>query len=150
MIAVSACLVGVKCRYDGKTVAYPEIMKLYEAGQLLPICPEVLGGLPIPRPSCEIIKMHDHGTLKVCTAAGEDKTEAFRIGAEKTLAVCQAIGIRKAILKSKSPSCGRDLIYDGTFTGHLVEGNGLTAALLMANGIEVIGEHCLCLDGLEK
>lgn len=142
MIAVSACLVGVKCRYDGKSVVYPEIMALFEAGKLLPVCPEVLGGLSIPRPSCEMIKTADH--YKVCTVEGVDKTAAFQAGAEKTLAVCQALGISKAILKSKSPSCGRDYIYDGTFTGNLVEGNGLTAALLMANGIEVVGEQGLC------
>lgn len=142
MIAVSACLVGVKCRYDGKAVVYPEIMALFEAGQLLPICPEVLGGLSIPRPSCEMIRTSDH--FKICTAEGVDKTAAFQAGAEKTLAVCQALGIRKAILKSKSPSCGRDYIYDGTFSGNLVEGNGLTAALLMANNIEVVGELALC------
>lgn len=142
MIAVSSCLVGVKCRYDGKSVDYPEIMKLFKAGHLIPVCPEVLGGLTIPRPSCEMIKTPD--SYKICTEAGEDKTEAFRTGAEKTLAVCQALGIRKAILKSKSPSCGRNYIYDGTFTKNLVEGNGLTAELLIANGIEVLGEQDIC------
>lgn len=141
MIAVSACLVGVQCRYDGKKVDYPAIMALYEQGKLIPVCPEVLGGLPIPRPCCEMVQTSEG--VKIMTQSGEDKTDAFTKGAEMTLAVCKALGIKKAILKSKSPSCGCGQVYDGTFSKTLIEGNGLTAELLMRAGIEVIGEQAL-------
>ncbi len=139
MIAVSACLVGVRCRYDGKAVSYPAIMKLYEQGKLIPLCPEVLGGLSIPRTSCELVQTSEGP--KVMTQNGEDKTDAFIKGAEMTLTVCKSLGIKKAILKSKSPSCGCGQIYDGTFTRTLIEGNGLTADLLLEAGIQVLGEN---------
>lgn len=135
MILVSACLVGVHCRYDGKASRNEALYHLYEQGQAIAICPEVLGGLPIPRNSCEQIKTESG--IRVMTQTGEDWTEAFEKGAQASLAICQAAGITEAVLKAKSPSCGCGQVYDGTFSKVLIPGDGLTAGLLKANGIQV-------------
>ena len=133
MIIVSACLAGYRCRYDGKTVPNEEIVALIKRGEAIPACPEMLGGLPCPRVPSE---RSADGT-RVITREGGDVTEAFRIGAEETLRLARLYGCDRAILKARSPSCGRGLIYDGTFSGTLREGDGVAAALLRENGITV-------------
>jgi uncharacterized protein YbbK (DUF523 family) len=133
MIIVSACLAGYRCRYDGKTVPNEEIVALIKRGEAIPACPEMLGGLPCPRVPSE---RSADGT-RVITREGGDVTEAFRIGAEETLRLARLYGCDRAILKARSPSCGCGLIYDGTFSGTLREGDGVAAALLRENGITV-------------
>jgi uncharacterized protein YbbK (DUF523 family) len=139
MILVSACLVGLKCRYDGDTQANEFIIKLVDQGLAHPVCPEQLGGLCTPREPCEIQKKAE-GTLVVMTKEGMDCTQAFELGAKRTLAIAHAVGARMAILKAKSPSCGKNQVYDGTFTSTLISGSGLTAQLLMDYGIKVFSE----------
>ncbi|HHZ02071.1 MAG TPA: DUF523 domain-containing protein [Tissierellia bacterium] len=132
---VSACLCGEKVRYDGKTKTVDKIKKLVDEGKALPICPEVEGGLPVPRHPCEI------KDERVINTLGEDKTHNFVKGANRTLELCNEYNIKKAILKERSPSCGSNYIYDGTFTNTLIKGQGITARLLKENGIEVISEE---------
>ena len=132
--AVSACLCGFPCRYDGKSKPDERIKALYEEGRALPVCPEKLGGLKTPRTPCEIIDG------KVISSDGEDRTNEYLLGSQKVLELCKKHGIKKAILKQNSPSCGSTHIYDGTFSGTLIEGEGCLTALLRKNGIEVTGE----------
>ena len=132
--AVSACLCGFPCRYDGKSKPDERIKALYEEGRALPVCPEKLGGLKTPRTPCEIING------RVISSDGEDRTNEYLLGSQKVLELCKKHGIKKAILKQNSPSCGSTHIYDGTFSGTLIEGEGCLAALLRKNGIEVTGE----------
>lgn len=142
MYLVSSCLAGVNCRYDEKNNENKIILKLVKEGKAIPVCPEQLGGLPTPRVPCEII-MDENSNKKIVNKDGKDLTKEFIEGAEKTLAIAKAKGIKKAILKSKSPSCGCGLVYDGTFSGTLVKGNGLTTELLIKNGFEVYTENDL-------
>lgn len=135
MIAVSACLAGICCRYDGQANTQEEILEWVKKGEAILICPEQLGGLSTPRLPCEIQSID--GLRKVINSAGEDKTQDFLKGAQEALKICQMYGIKKAILKAKSPSCGHGQIYNGHFNRTLVEGSGLTAELLVKNGIEV-------------
>lgn len=139
MYLVSACLAGVNCRYNGSNSADPFIEKLVKEGKALPVCPEQLAGLPTPRACCEII-VDKNGTTKIMTKEGQDFTKEFIDGAEKTLAIAKIINAEKAILQSRSPSCGYSIIYDGTFSGNLKEGIGFTAELLVENGIQVYTE----------
>ncbi len=132
--AVSACLCGFPCRYDGKSKPDERIKALYEEGRVLPVCPEKLGGLKTPRTPCEIING------RVISSDGEDRTNEYLLGSQKVLELCKKHGIKKAILKQNSPSCGSTHIYDGTFSGTLIEGEGCLTALLRKNGIEVTGE----------
>ena len=132
-LLVSACLLGVCCRYDGGSKAYPGIEQLARQHTLVPVCPEQLGGLPTPRPPAE--RRGD----RVVTRSG-DVTEQYRRGAEEALKLCKLLGCEAAVLKERSPSCGRGAVYDGTFTGTLVPGDGVTAELLAAHGIPVYGE----------
>jgi uncharacterized protein YbbK (DUF523 family) len=136
MMLVSACLAGIRCRYDGGCCQNEAAKKLVAAGRALPVCPEQLGGLPTPRCACEI----DAACGRVRTRDGRDLTDAFARGAEKTLAIAKEARAARAALKSKSPSCGCGLVCDGSFTGRLVPGNGVTAALLKANGVEIFTE----------
>ena len=133
MFIVSACLAGYRCRYDGKTVPNEEIVALMKRGEAIPVCPEMLGGLPCPRIPSE---RSADGT-RVVSRDGGDVTEAFRRGADETLRLARLYGCDRAILKARSPSCGCGLIYDGTFSGTLREGDGVAAALLRENGITV-------------
>lgn len=142
MYLVSSCLAGIPCRYDGKSSENQYVIELVRQGKAMPVCPELLGGLAVPRACCEIIR-NESGEQRVISSEGQDFTREFATGAEKTLEIARIIGAMKAILKSKSPSCGCGLVYDGTFSGRLTEGNGLTAELLMKNGIEVINENDL-------
>ncbi|QUH29018.1 DUF523 domain-containing protein [Vallitalea guaymasensis] len=139
MYLVSACLAGINCRYDGGNTENEIIKNMVKEGRAIAVCPEQLGELPIPRACCEII-MDDDGNKKVMSVDGEDFTEAYRQGAVKTLEICRASGINEAILQSRSPSCGYGLIYDGTFSGNRIDGEGLTAELLSKNNIRIYTE----------
>lgn len=131
---VSACLCGEKTRYDGRVSVSEKIKKLVDEEKAIAVCPEVLGGLGVPRLPCEI----KNG--RVIDIASGDKTDIFEEGAVKTLEAARKHGIKKAILKEKSPSCGSKFIYDGSFSNTLIPGEGLTARLLRLNGIEVISD----------
>lgn len=133
-ILISGCLLGLKCRYDGKEKKLSEIEKLIGLYNLIPVCPEQLGGLPTPRIPAERVKD------RVITQVGVDVTKEYRLGAEEALKIVKLYNCKKAILKEKSPSCGCGKIYDGTFSRNLIAGNGVTAELLLKNGIEVFGE----------
>ena len=134
MIIVSACLAGINCRFDGRNNENKEIVKLVNEGKAIPVCPEQLGGLSTPRKPCEI----KNG--RVINEDKEDVTEYFINGANKVLKICEKYNCKKAILKSKSPSCGSDKIFNGEFNGVSIDGDGITTMLLKENGIEVISE----------
>ena len=135
MKLVSACLAGVKCRYDGNAKPDRKIMEMVKSGKAIPVCPEQLGGLPTPRPATELI----NGRAFTCD--GRDVTVALRKGAAEALKIAKLSGCKEAVLKAKSPSCGSGEIYDGSFSGKLVKGDGITAALLKKNGIKVKTEE---------
>ncbi|QQO10294.1 DUF523 domain-containing protein [Breznakiella homolactica] len=139
MYLISACLAGIPCRYNGTSVHKPEFSELVNSGKAIAACPEVLGGLPIPRPPCEI-RIENRQT-KVIGRDGYEYTQAFVLGAEKTLRICRRYRITTAILKSMSPSCGCGRIYDGSFSGTIRTGKGVTAELLTANRIVVFTEE---------
>ena len=136
---ISSCLLGIKCRYNGGTQLNSKIYNLFENGFATPICPEVLGGLPIPRLPAELT-ITDRN-VKAVNINGADVTEQFTKGAEIALSIANLIGATKAILKSKSPSCGNCSIYSGNFSGELIDGEGVTAKLFRENGIIVTNEH---------
>ena len=137
MRLVSACLLGLKTRYDGKIKANDKVLELAKKEVLIPICPEQLGGLSTPRDASEQLGEN------VFTKSKKDVTDNFKCGAEEVLKLAKLLGIKEAILKQKSPSCGCGKIYDGTFTNRLIEGDGVTATLLKENGIKVITEEDL-------
>ena len=140
-ILVSGCFLGEKVRYDAKLVPLTNtIFKDWQSeGRLVSICPEVAGGLPIPRESAEII------ATKVITTNGVDVTDAFTTGAQRALAICLKKNIHFALLKESSPSCGSSNIYDGSFTHNKIIGQGITTALLRRHGIEVFSEDNILL-----
>ena len=140
-IAVSACLLGTACRFDATSKPCAEAQALRGSHQVVPVCPEVAGGLRVPHPANEIVAAER--ALRVVDANGADNTDAFLDGACKTLERVRAEGCRLAVLKAKSPSCGNGRIYDGTFTGSLVAGYGVAARLLRAEGVRVIDEEQL-------
>ena len=133
-VLVSRCLTGECCRYDGGNNLVPEIRELYERGLAVPVCPEQLGGLPTPRTPSEI------RDGRVVMRDGTDVTENFRKGAERALAIGLEQGCVCAVTKAKSPSCGCGTVYDGTFTGALVPGDGIFVRLLREAGIPVCTE----------
>lgn len=135
MMIVSACLAGVLCRYNGQAVTHPAVMDLVKNGQAIPLCPEILGGLPIPRPCGEIREG------RVFSINGEDVTREYVTGSQIAVEIAKLVGCKKAILKSKSPTCGCGIIYDGTFSGRLIKGDGVFCALLKENGIQVCTEE---------
>ena len=135
---MSACLLGVKCRWDAKYKPCERAMKLFKEGNVIPVCPEQLGGLPTPRIPQEVQK-----DGRVLNKKGRDVTEEFRKGAEETLKIAKLVGAKEFIGKSKSPSCGFGKTYDGTFSDKLIDGNGTTADLLSKNGIKVRTEKDL-------
>jgi uncharacterized protein YbbK (DUF523 family) len=143
-ILVSACLAGAKCKYSGGHNLVPAIAALVREGKALPVCPETLGGLNIPRPPAEIQGGDGHdvlaGRARVVDKEGRDVTAAFLRGAAATLARAREMGAELVVLKERSPSCGSKLIYDGTFTGTTRPGPGVTAALLQQYGFKVISE----------
>lgn len=134
-IIVSACLLGVRCRYDGQSKPNEKIIELARQGNIVPICPEQLGGLPTPRVWVE--RVGD----KVLTRDGKDVTEQYKLGAEEALIIAQLVRCTNAILKAKSPSCGSGKIYDGSFSGKLIDGDGVCAKLFRNHGIKVETEE---------
>lgn len=134
MLLISACLLGCACRYDGKSKPNPLAVELARRGLAVPVCPEQLGGLPTPR------KPSERQGGRVVMADGRDVTAEYRRGAEEALHLARLYGCTAAVLKERSPSCGKGQIYDGTFTGTLTAGDGVTAELLTAGGIKVYGE----------
>ena len=136
MLIVSKCLAGEPCRYDGKDNIVPEIRVLVECGEAVAVCPEVLGGFPTPRTPSE--KQPDG---RILSKHGEDVTEAFVRGAERAMAICRKRGCTGAILKARSPSCGKGVIYDGSFTGKRIAGNGVFAQMLLDAGVPVMTEE---------
>ena len=137
MILVSACLLGENCKYNGENNCNEIVLAYLKEKDYLPICPERAGGLPSPRPPAEL----QHG--RVVDKEGKDVTEAFLRGAEKTLALAKKHRPELCLLKANSPSCGCGKIYDGTFSGRKIQGNGVTAELLLQNGFSVITEKDL-------
>ncbi|MBQ3014365.1 MAG: DUF523 domain-containing protein [Clostridia bacterium] len=139
-ILVSACLLGEPCRYDGKSKPCERVIALKGTYNLIPICPEVMGGLPTPRTPSEICGE------RVLMKDGRDVTENYNRGAETALAIARENACTVAILKEKSPSCGSGLIHNGSFDGGLVEGDGITTQLLKQNCICVLGESEITED----
>lgn len=133
-LLVSACLLGCCCRYDGAAKPHPAMEALAERHTLVPVCPEQLGGLSTPRPPAE--RQGD----RVVTERGTDVTEQYRRGAAEAARLCTLLGCQAAVLKERSPSCGKGQVYDGTFSRTLTDGNGVTADLLAEMGIPVYGE----------
>ena len=133
-ILISACLLGVCCRYDGASKPHPLAAALAERHTLVPVCPEQLGGLPTPRPPAERVGE------RVMNREGADVTEAYQRGAQETLRLAELFGAKVALLKERSPSCGMGKIHDGSFQGRIVDGSGVTAELLTAHGVSVYGE----------
>ena len=137
-VLVSACLLGIACRYDGKSKPNEAVLRLLENNsdeiRLIPICPEQLGGLPTPRVPSE------KAGEKVINRVDIDVTVQYQKGAKEALKLAKLYHCESAILKERSPSCGRGEIYDGSFTKTLISGDGTTAELLKQNGIRVIGE----------
>ena len=144
-ILVSACLAGCECRFDGSANTDDAIARLVAAGRAVIVCPEEEGGLGTPRPPAEIVGGDGHdvlaGTAKVVTDGGEDVTAAYLRGAEIALAAARSAGAQTAVLKARSPSCGKAVIYDGSFSRNPRSGDGVTVALLQQNGIEVITDE---------
>lgn len=137
-ILVSACLLGYNCKYSGGNNYHQGVISLEENFEIIPICPEVFGGLPIPRKPSERIGE------KVLTASGDDFTKNFQEGAEISLEIALKNDCKYAVLKAKSPSCGCGLIYDGTYSGVTKEGNGVTSDLLIKHGIKIFNENNFC------
>ncbi|MGI6176152.1 MAG: DUF523 domain-containing protein [Christensenellales bacterium] len=141
MVFISACLAGVRCRFDGQSKTHKAMVDLVSRGEAVFACPEQLGGLPTPRVQTELSGPGDavlKGRACAVTIDGQDISGALISGAEQVLALCRLYGIQKAYLKTKSPSCGVCSIYDGSFSGRLTAGDGVCASLLLQNGIEVI------------
>ena len=133
-VLVSACLLGVPCRYDGQSKRHPLAQELCRRHRVIPVCGEIFGGLPTPRDPAE--RQGD----KVISCTGKDVTKAYTKGAETALYFAKLNHVDFAVMKAKSPSCCKGLIYDGTFTGNKIPGNGVTVELLNANGIPVFTE----------
>ena len=135
-LLISACLLGVNCKYDGGNNALPPetLAALRQRFELVPVCPEQLGGLPTPRVPSERLG------ARVLTREGADVTEAFRKGASAALRIARENGCRRALLKTNSPSCGSGRIYDGSFSGRLIPGDGVAAELLKHENFEVFGD----------
>ena len=140
-LLISACLLGERCRYDARSVPLPEetLCALRASFELLPVCPEADGGLPTPRVPSE------RRGKRVVNREGEDVTDFYERGARNALRIARGNGCTAALLKERSPSCGSGMIYDGSFTGTLVPGDGVTAELLKAAGLDVYGE-----SGIDK
>ncbi|MEG7284123.1 DUF523 domain-containing protein [Bacillus sp. 0909A] len=147
MILVSSCLGGIECRYNGSHAASEKIRKLIEEKQAVMACPELLGGFSTPREPAEIIGGTGedvlNGNAKIITSSGEDVTDLYMKGAAQTLAYAKKINASAVILKENSPSCGSNFIYNGSFSGKKIAGNGVTATLLKQAGYRVISENQL-------
>ncbi|MFE7311683.1 DUF523 domain-containing protein [Streptomyces sp. NPDC057555] len=140
-ILVSACLRGVPCRFDGRDKASPVIEEAVAGREVVSFCPEVAGGLATPRRPAELVGGDGHdvldGTARVVEDTGREVTAEFVDGARRALAAARNAGCTEALLMPRSPSCGRGAVYDGSFSGELVSGDGVTAALFERNGIAV-------------
>ncbi|MBN2067283.1 MAG: DUF523 domain-containing protein [Candidatus Diapherotrites archaeon] len=134
MKLVSACLAGFNVRHDAGNKANKKVMELVKRGEAIPICPEQIAGFSTPREAREIKEG------RVLTKTGEDVTGQLQKGAEKVLQMAKELGVKEVIFKAKSPSCGKGKVYDGTFSGKLVEGNGIATELLLKNGVKVLTE----------
>lgn len=152
-VLMSACLLGEEVRYNGSSLELHQRL-LAEIGQhctIIPCCPELAGGLTVPRAPVEIVAREKcvggesvlSGQARVTTAAGDDVTAQFIQGAEKALQKCREQNVAIAILTERSPSCGVTMIYDGTFSGNKIAGRGVTTALLRQNGIQVFSQDQL-------
>ena len=133
-ICVSACLLGQRVKYNGGDNLISGLAERLRGHEVLPVCPEVAGGLPVPRPPVELARG------RVLTADGVDKTDAFHVGVEAALAALDldGVGVDLATLQSRSPSCGVNEVYDGSFTGRLIPGQGLFAEALAARGVRIV------------
>lgn len=154
MILVSACLLNLPIRYKGDGNLCSPLLPYAASGQLLPFCPEAAGGLPTPRPPAEISGGTGldvwRGCARVVNDQGEDVTDAFKQGARLCAEICRRYNISAAILKQRSPSCGSDAIYDGSFQGRRIPGMGVTAALLMQQGVKIYSEEDVTEELLQK
>ncbi|MGB4146812.1 MAG: DUF523 domain-containing protein [Acetomicrobium sp.] len=144
-LLVSACLVGCPCRYDGRAFENEILKALVRKGLAVAVCPEILGGLSIPRPKAEIVGGTGDDVLsghaKILNEWGKDVTPHFLIGAFKVLDIALREGTRYAVFKDKSPSCGVYHIYDGSFTGKICEGSGVTTAILRKYSISLFSNE---------
>lgn len=142
MEMISACLTGFRCRYDGTGKPDKKAIEMVKSGKAIPFCPEQAGGAQTPRIPCEIVGGTGAdvlcGKASVIRKDGEDCTQIVVNGAKEALRIAQLYGIKKVYLKTRSPSCGCTKIYDGTFSGTLIDGDGVTTALLRQAGIEVV------------
>ncbi len=147
-LLMSACLIGQCCRYDaqnGRSIVTPKLHKMLNNGEVAVICPELAGGLGVPRDPCEIEAGGSaagvlNGSARVISIKAEDKTQGYVKGAEETLALAQKYGIKTAVLKENSPSCGVHQVHNGAFDKGLVAGRGVTAELLQQNGLRIFSE----------
>jgi uncharacterized protein YbbK (DUF523 family) len=144
-VLVSACLAGRACRFDGSANPDDFVGRLVASGRAVLVCPEVDGGFGTPRPPAEIVGGSGDdvlaGRARVVTSEGTDVTDAYLAGARHALAIAERSGAKSAVLKARSPSCGHGAIYDGTFSGTTAPGDGVTAALLRAHGIDVVSDE---------
>jgi len=144
MYIISGCLCGINCKYNGLNNLDNNCLDLLKSGQAILVCPEQLGGLSTPRVPAEISSKDKENIksekFRVITKDNKDVTQEFIKGAYETLKIAKEIGVEKAILKDGSPSCGTNFIYDGTFSGKKIKGMGVTARLLIENGIDVISD----------
>lgn len=146
-LVISACLLGVACNHEGRGSPRAVVEELAKEYRLVPVCPEVLGGLATPRAAAELEGgdgtdvIAGSAAARVVNVDGEDVTAAYRRGAEAAVAVARAVGASRAVLKARSPSCGSAAVYDGSFSRRLVPGRGVTAAALAAAGLEVGSEE---------
>lgn len=143
-ILISACLLGACCRYDGKSKQSAAALTLRREHELVPVCPEQQGGLPTPRPPCERVGE------RVISAEGVDRTDEYDRGAQEAARLYDLLACDCAVLKARSPMCGRDRIYDGTFSGTLMAGDGHLAALLRGRGVKVYTEDEIEIALLNK
>lgn len=144
-VLISACLAGVPCTHAAEAKTRAWAMKLVAEGRGVTVCPEVAGGLPVPRPEAEIIGGGGadvlDGRARVKTVEAADVTDNYLDGAETAVAAARRSGATLAVLKARSPSCGCGAIYDGTFSGRLVDGEGVTAAALRRAGVDVVSDE---------
>ncbi|MBP3398128.1 MAG: DUF523 domain-containing protein [Erysipelotrichaceae bacterium] len=133
-LMISACLMGINCRYDGGNTKLAQLDELKQCYELIPVCPETLAGLPCPRFPIEIVGD------RVLNNQQEDVTEVFHRGADCAMELWKASGCPKVLLQSRSPSCGKGIIYDGTFTGKKISGNGIFAQKLIDAQAEIYSE----------
>ena len=138
MMIISACLCGCDCKYNGKNNKNESCVELLKRGKAVLVCPEQLGGMTTPRVPSEILK--NDGKISVISKEGKDVSKEFKKGAEEALKIAKLVDAKVAILKNGSPSCGSKNIYDGTFSGNKIKGEGITAKLFMENEIEVFSE----------